>query len=89
MLNLTTVTCGENGEIKFWPFKDKKNLNSAVINYQQQIKLDEAIDKITLHRESGMLAVSTDEFSVYVIDCDIKKIVRKFLGHSNKISDMV
>jgi len=36
-----------------------------------------------------MLAVSTDEFSVIIIDCDIKKIVRKFVGHSNKISDMV
>jgi hypothetical protein len=36
-----------------------------------------------------MLAVSTDEFSVLIIDCDIKKIVRKFVGHSNKISDMV
>lgn len=36
-----------------------------------------------------MLAVSTDDFTVMIIDCDVKKIVRKFLGHSNKISDMV
>ena len=35
-----------------------------------------------------MLAVATDDFSVIVIDTDIKKIVRKFAGHSNKISDM-
>jgi hypothetical protein len=36
-----------------------------------------------------MLAVSLDDFSVVIIDCDVKKIVRKFCGHSNKISDMV
>lgn len=36
-----------------------------------------------------MLAVSTDEFNVLIIDCDLKKIVRKFNAHSNKISDMV
>ena len=35
-----------------------------------------------------MLAVSTDDFSVLVIDCDVHKIVRRFTGHSNKISDM-
>ena len=39
--------------------------------------------------KSGMLAVAVDDFSVVVIDCDVKKVVRKFSGHSNKISDMV
>jgi U3 small nucleolar RNA-associated protein 21 len=53
------------------------------------MKLDESIDKIVLHRESGMLAVATDDFSVLIIDYDIKRIVRKFSGHSNRISDMV
>ena len=48
---MTTITCGENGEITFWPFKDKKHLNSAILNYKHQIKLDETIDKMILHRE--------------------------------------
>ncbi len=85
---MTTITCSENGEIKFWPFKDKKILNQGVSKYNDQIKLSETIDKITLHRESGMLGVATDDFSVLVVDCDTKKIIRKFSGHSNKISDM-
>jgi U3 small nucleolar RNA-associated protein 21 len=72
----------------FWPFKDKKILNSSVEEYREQIVLNETIDKIVLHRESGMLAVATDDFSVVIIDCDVKKVVRKFNGHSNKISDM-
>lgn len=36
-----------------------------------------------------MLAVATDDFTVVVIDCDVKKVVRKFAGHRNKITDMV
>ena len=88
-LNLNTITCGENGEIKFWPFKEKKVLNSCVLNYRHMLKLDESIDKIALHRDSGMLAVATDDFSVLIIDCDIKRVVRKFGGHSNRISDLV
>lgn len=36
-----------------------------------------------------MLAVATDDFTVVIIDCDVKKVVRKFQGHSNKITDMV
>ncbi len=36
-----------------------------------------------------MLAVSTDDFSVFVIDCDVKRVVRQFNCHTNKISDMV
>ena len=52
-LNLTTITCGEDGEIIFWPFKDKKILNSIVANYKFKIKLENeaAINKIVLHRE--------------------------------------
>ncbi len=36
-----------------------------------------------------MLAVSTDDFSVHVIDCDVKRVVRKFNCHTNSITDMV
>lgn len=87
-LNLTTITCSENGEIFFWPFKDKKKLNSNVTEYKDLIKIEENISSVLLHRESGMLAIATDDFTVMIIDCDVKKIVRKFSGHSNKISDM-
>ncbi|CAF1073060.1 unnamed protein product, partial [Brachionus calyciflorus] len=87
-LNLTTITCSENGEILFWPFKDKRKLNSNILEYRDKIQLEDNISSIILHRESGMLSVATDDFTVLIIDCDVKKIVRKFTGHSNKISDM-
>ena len=52
-LNLTTITCSENGEISFWPFKDKTNLNSAMKQPKFQIKLEDnmTIDHSVLHRE--------------------------------------
>ena len=50
-LNLITITCAENGEVKFWPFKEKKILHSCVENHKHVLKLEESIDKIILHRE--------------------------------------
>ncbi len=41
-----------------------------------------------IYFKSGMLAVSLDDFTVLVIDCDIQKVVRKFSGHFNRISDI-
>ena len=35
-----------------------------------------------------MLAVSLDDFSVVIVDCDVQKVVRKFSGHFNRISDI-
>ena len=87
-LNLVTITCSEDGEVDFWPFREKKSLNACIGNYSHQLKLHESIDKIAFHRESGMLAVALDDFSVLIIDSDLKRIVRKFSGHSNRISDM-
>lgn len=87
-LNQTTITCSELGQIKFWPFKEKKKLNSNVIECRHEIQIEENISSILLHRESGMLSIATDDFSILIIDCDVKKIVRRFAGHSNKISDM-
>jgi U3 small nucleolar RNA-associated protein 21 len=88
MLNLTTITCSESGEIKFWPFKNKASLKSCQTKFNHIIQLNESINQIIFHRESGMLAVSTDDFGIIIVDCDVRKVVRKFIGHSNRISDM-
>ena len=47
------------------------------------------LNEKTVLTSSGMLAVATDDFTVMIIDSDVKKLVRKFNGHSNQISDMV
>lgn len=36
-----------------------------------------------------MLAVARDDFVINIIDTDTRKIVRKFVGHDNKLTGMV
>lgn len=50
-LNLTTITCSANGEVSFWPFKHKSKLTYTFQKCTHQIKIEEFISKIALHRE--------------------------------------
>ena len=36
-----------------------------------------------------MLAVSFEDFEIQVVDVDMKRVVRMFQGHTNRITDMV
>lgn len=79
-LNQLAITAGREGDLKFWKFKSKQLIDT--------VTLDTSVDKILLHRESSMLAVSQDDFNVFIVDVDTRKIVRKFYGHDNRITDM-
>ncbi|KAH3731188.1 hypothetical protein DPMN_057196, partial [Dreissena polymorpha] len=79
-LNQVTVTAGQDGELKFWRFKQKTLLIA--------VRLDAAVSSVLLHRESSMLAVARDDFFVNIIDLETRKVVRKFTGHENRITDM-
>jgi U3 small nucleolar RNA-associated protein 21 len=89
-LNRMTITASDNGEVIFWHFKNKqfslKNL--SISQKYNELKLDESISMINLHRDSGMLAIAQDDFTVVIVDIDTQKVIRKFSGHFNKISDM-
>ncbi|CAL1530137.1 unnamed protein product [Lymnaea stagnalis] len=79
-LNQKIVTAGSDGNLRFWRFKFKELLG--------ELKLDVFISQILLHRDSSMLAVALDDFTVSVVDMDTRKKVRHFTGHSSSISDM-
>ncbi|XP_077863349.1 WD repeat-containing protein 36-like, partial [Saccoglossus kowalevskii] len=79
-LNQIVVTASTDKTLKFWRFK-KKNLLFT-------LKTDLSISQILLHRESSMLAVANDDFSLIIVDIDVRRIVRKFIGHKNRITDM-
>ncbi|XP_072173327.1 WD repeat-containing protein 36-like [Diadema setosum] len=79
-LNQVLMSGGADCQLKFWNFKKKNQLKT--------LKLDVAISQLLLHRESSMLAVASDDFSVTVVDADLRRIVRKFSGHRNRITDM-
>lgn len=79
-LNQKIITAGSDGSLRFWRFKFKELLG--------ELKLDVFISQILLHRDSSMLAVALDDFTVCIIDIDTRRKVRHFTGHSSSISDM-
>ncbi|CAG9861245.1 unnamed protein product [Phyllotreta striolata] len=79
-LNQVAIT-GGGSKIKFWRFKCKGTSPIAVI------PLEESISFFRSHRESSMLAIALDDFSVDIMDIDMKRIVRKFSGHTAQLTD--
>lgn len=79
-MNQILVTAGLDGEIRFWGFKKHQQIDS--------LRTDGYISGIVLHRDSSMLAVSLDNFQIIVVDLDTRRVVRKFQGHSNKVTGM-
>ncbi|XP_053555707.1 WD repeat-containing protein 36 [Bombina bombina] len=80
-LNQVTITAGSDKLIKFWKFKSKELIQTTSLSVPPTT--------ILLHRDSGMLGVTLDDFSLNVFDIETRKLVRKFLGHNGKINDMV
>lgn len=79
-LNQLTLTAGSDWLLKFWRFKTKKQ--------EEQLKLSSAPASMMLHRDSGMLALALDDFTVVVVDIETRRVVRKFAGHHGNINDM-
>ncbi|KAM9306372.1 WD repeat-containing protein 36 [Pholidichthys leucotaenia] len=79
-LNQLTLTTGSDMLLKFWRFKTRKQ--------DQEIKLNVAPAGMKLHRDSGMLALALDDFTLVVVDIETRRIVRKFAGHHGSINDM-
>ena len=38
---------------------------------------------------SALMALALDDFTIKIVDTDIKRVVRQFSGHRNRITDMV
>uniref|UniRef100_A0A8B9F467 WD repeat domain 36 n=1 Tax=Amazona collaria TaxID=241587 RepID=A0A8B9F467_9PSIT len=79
-LNQLTITAGSEGLIKFWKFKTKDLVYST--------DLPCVPSGILLHRDSGILGIAFDDFSISVLDIETRKIVRTFSGHHGRINDM-
>ncbi|CAJ1069850.1 WD repeat-containing protein 36 [Xyrichtys novacula] len=79
-LNQLTLTAGSDWLLKFWRFKSRKQ--------EEQLKLNVAPASMLLHRDSGMLALALDDFTLLVVDIETRRVVRKFSGHHGNINDM-
>ncbi|NXT13258.1 WDR36 protein, partial [Prunella fulvescens] len=79
-LNQLVITAGSEGLIKFWKFKMKDLVYST--------ELSSSPSGILLHRDSGILGIAFDDFTISVLDIETRKIVRTFSGHHGWINDM-
>ncbi|KAM8828910.1 WD repeat-containing protein 36 [Spinachia spinachia] len=79
-LNQLTLTAGSDWLLKFWRFKSRKQ--------EEQLKLDSPPANMMLHKDSGMLALALDDFTLLVVDIETRRTVRKFAGHHGNINNM-
>nr|XP_033785021.1 WD repeat-containing protein 36 [Geotrypetes seraphini] len=79
-LNQVMVTAGSEKQIKFWKFKTHVLIHTLDLNSPPNV--------VFLHRDSAMLGIAFDDFSISVVDIELRKIVRKFFGHKGQINDM-
>ncbi|XP_060768093.1 WD repeat-containing protein 36 [Neoarius graeffei] len=79
-LNQLMVSAGADRLLKVWKFKSKELLNTH--------SLQAAPASTHLHRDSGMLAVALDDFTISIFDLEMKRVVRRFSGQRGQINDM-
>ncbi|KAJ3005091.1 hypothetical protein HKX48_000877 [Thoreauomyces humboldtii] len=78
-VNRLVITAALDGLVKFWSFQSGSLLHTIVI--------PSPITALELHRESGLITVTADDFAIRVIDTATRKIVREFVGHRSQITD--
>uniref|UniRef100_A0A8C2FYN5 WD repeat domain 36 n=1 Tax=Cyprinus carpio TaxID=7962 RepID=A0A8C2FYN5_CYPCA len=79
-LNQLTVSVGADRLLKIWRFKSKELLHTH--------SLPAAPASSLLHRDSGMLAIALDDFTIQILDMETRRAVRRFSGHRGQINDM-
>lgn len=80
-LNQIAITGSNDGFIKFWRFKCKGT------NHLSKLHVEEPINFFRSHRESSMLAVALEDFSMIIVDIDTRRVVRRFVGHVAQLTD--
>lgn len=80
-LNQIVVT-GGGCKVKFWRFKCKGTSPLA------KIPLEEPISFFRSHRESSLLVIALEDFTINIMDIDTQRIVRKFTGHTAQLTDV-
>lgn len=80
-LNQMVISGDSDGIIKFWNFADQTNLP------QSKLALSSGITMFRAHPENALVCIVLDNFTVNVLDYETKAIVRKFTGHTARITD--
>ncbi|XP_063975994.1 WD repeat-containing protein 36 [Diachasmimorpha longicaudata] len=81
-LNQEVVTAGRDGKIKFWGFQSGKGQVPKMV-----VTLSEPVKWLRTHRESSLIALALDDFSLILIDFETRRVVRHFRGHTGHLTD--
>ncbi|KAK1946757.1 WD repeat-containing protein 36 [Phytophthora citrophthora] len=79
-LNETVVSAGIDGKLKFWGFKKHE--------LRFEIDVGSPISQMELHHDSNLLCVACDDQVLRLYDVTTHKLVRRFAGHSHRVTDM-
>ncbi|KAK9049733.1 hypothetical protein SSX86_031298 [Deinandra increscens subsp. villosa] len=78
--NSLMISAGYNGDIKIWNFKGRE--------LKSKWEIGSTVVKIIYHRSNGLLATVTDDLVIRMFDVVALKLVRKFDGHADRVTDI-
>ncbi|KAL7126155.1 hypothetical protein ABFS83_14G166500 [Erythranthe nasuta] len=78
--NTVLISGGFNGDVKVWDFKGR--------GLKSRWEIGCSLVKIVYHRYNGLLATVADDLVIRLFDVVALKMVRKFEGHSDRITDV-
>lgn len=80
--NQCVISGSYDGTVKVWDF--------GMRDLKDTIEIGSSVTMLQLHRENGLLVVAADDMvlRVYDTECGGSTLVRKFVGHTNRVSDI-
>ncbi|BET00960.1 Utp21 specific Hypothetical protein associated putative domain [Nesidiocoris tenuis] len=85
-LNQTVISGCSEGFVKFWKFKYPSLLAQSP-KPVTTLELTDGIAFFRTHQESSLMCVILDDFSMCIIDYEMRKLVRKLEGHGGQVTD--
>ncbi|XAR54384.1 hypothetical protein NMG60_11029486 [Bertholletia excelsa] len=78
--NTIMISAGHHGDIKVWDFK--------ACELKSRWEIGCSVVKIVYHRANGLLATVADDLVIRLFDVGALRMVRKFEGHTDRITDL-
>jgi U3 small nucleolar RNA-associated protein 21 len=77
--NRYVISISLDQTLRFWDFQTGRLIYT--MSFSSPITL------VSIHKPSELLAIACDDLSIKVVDMDTRKVVREFVGHTNRITD--
>ncbi|EDV23009.1 uncharacterized protein TRIADDRAFT_27735 [Trichoplax adhaerens] len=78
--NRHLITGGSDKILQCWNLHSRTQV--SLVTFNTPVSLG------TIHKESCLVAIACEDFTCYVVDIDMMRIIRSFSGHENCITDL-